>query len=75
VLGGIPRRQLQGDEDVGELFANRECLERPVVPNVFPASVRAERVRELGDRKDTLLLCRRELSLLESRHQAEIIGI
>ena len=75
MLPRIPRRQLQGDEDVGALFANRERLERPLVAKSFPASVRAERVRELGDREDALLMRRREFSLLEPRHQAEVVGI
>ena len=75
LLPRIPRRQLQGDEDVGALLANRERLERPLVAKSFPASVRAERVRELGDREDALLMRRREFSLLEPRHQAEVVGI
>lgn len=43
--------------------------------HAFPASVRAECVRELGDREDAFLMRRRQFSLPEPRHQAEVVGI
>src|SRR5262245_59042281 len=54
-------------------FVYRERLERPLVADTFSAAVRAERVGELGNREDALLVGRREVGLLEARHQTEVV--
>ena len=73
--GRPPRREFRGHENMRTLLADRESLERPFVADSFPASVGPERVRELGDRENALLMRRREFGLLEPRHQAEVIGL